>query len=637
MSTIAQRFAENTEALNTLTTAVQSAIDASASIGGRPVDLTGLSDGVLLRYQSAGNKWVVITPDSLKTALDLPPNLSFDLTGVEDGDTLAWNAALNRFEPVTPEGGLTPSGASNKSTLFVPRSRTVSLGQSVTEVAPPSGQTGGAPLIPKFSGSNIQVDPVSGETVVVSSSSNWDWGSGRYAAWMAFNRDDPPAISSTHDGWAGAPSMETYSLTVQFASAKSVGSYSLTSRIVAPMQMPRGWQFQGSTNGTTWVTLHTVTSEPLFASQQTRVYVPTTVAPYAWFRFLFTSFGISLEGQDVVVIGEAQFFTPTSSGGGLVTRFTPGEIRSIPTQRLYSICPAEPGQIFVATGRDSKSDSLTRIDADSLATVGQVPLSQDIYALQYGLLSSDKQFLYDIIQRDGTGALAYNAALGRVYCAIGSTILVTDLINNTDSVIAVEENTANLVQGIALHNGRIYATINNVVKVYNSASNAFVADVPVGQDARLMGIDTGRSLLFVANRGSNTVTVVSTDTNAVITTINVGQAPTDVTASSALGKAIVCNSEGGSVTVINTTSNTATGGVTIGVGSEPTEAAIAPSGKAYVACRGYNQLAVIDLATASLIKRIPCDPGPQNVAYEPGSNRVLVGCEVGTVQAFEAE
>jgi YVTN family beta-propeller protein len=624
MSTIAQRFAENTEALNTLTTAVQSAIDASASIGGRPVDLTGLSDGVLLRYQSAGNKWVILTPDSLKTALDLPPNLSFDLTGVEDGDTLAWNAALNRFEPLAPgQDGGGASGGSNKCTLFLPRSRTVSLGQVVTSTAPPVGSTGGEAIMPVF-GDYTRIHPVTGELITVSASTEYDIS---LPAWKAFN-----GVASTNDGWVSRNGTNTGWIRATFATQKTIGSYSIQAFNQA-YASPKGWQFQGSANGSTWVTLHTVANEPIATTGEVRTYTVPSPAAYLHYRLNFTDSWFA--GH--VAVGEIQFFNTISGGGALVTTFTPGEVRAIPTQKLYSVCPADSGGAFALVGTDSAGDAITRIDASTLATISQIPLASEVYKLTYGLLSSDKQFLYDNIDVDGAGILAYSASLNRIYTAIANQVLVSDMATNTTATITVGTLATELVQGLQLHAGKIYATQGNRVRVYNATSNAWIADVLVGTDARLMGLDPGRNLLFVSNFGSNTVSVIGTDTDSVITSINVGQGPTDVTASNALARAIVCNSGGGSVTVINTISNTAIGGVTIGVGSIPTEAAIAPSGKAYVACRGYNQLAVIDLGTASLIKRIPCDPGPQNVIYEPGSNRILVGCEVGTVQSFEAE
>jgi hypothetical protein len=76
----------------------------------------------------------------------------------------------------------------------------------------------------------------------------------------------------------------TATLEYTLPAATAVKQYTLTSADDAPERDPRGWTLQGSTNGTTWVTLDTRTGLDFSDRRQTRAFVIADSAAYSRYR-----------------------------------------------------------------------------------------------------------------------------------------------------------------------------------------------------------------------------------------------------------------------------------------------------------------------------------------------------------------
>ena len=69
---------------------------------------------------------------------------------------------------------------------------------------------------------------------------------------------------------------------------------------------------------------------------------------------------------------------------------------------------------------------------------------------------------------------------------------------------------------------------NGTVTVIDTASNAVVGTVPVGDQPRGVGVNPNGPSVFVANLGSNNVSVIDIATDTVVATVPVGSVPTGV-------------------------------------------------------------------------------------------------------------
>ncbi|WP_315822333.1 VPS10 domain-containing protein [Paraflavitalea speifideaquila] len=83
--------------------------------------------------------------------------------------------------------------------------------------------------------------------------------------------------------------------------------YSIVSGNDFPDRDPKSWTLQGSTNGSTWVVLHTVTNEFFGGRGQEKVYTFNNLATYKYFHFTFTcKTGTTLQLAEIKINGILQ-------------------------------------------------------------------------------------------------------------------------------------------------------------------------------------------------------------------------------------------------------------------------------------------------------------------------------------------
>jgi hypothetical protein len=70
---------------------------------------------------------------------------------------------------------------------------------------------------------------------------------------------------------------------------QTIKRYSITSGVDVPGRDPMSWQFQGSSNGSTWTTLDTQSNQAFSNRQQTKIYTIASPAAYRYYRLNITA------------------------------------------------------------------------------------------------------------------------------------------------------------------------------------------------------------------------------------------------------------------------------------------------------------------------------------------------------------
>ncbi|MBN3081418.1 discoidin domain-containing protein [Pectobacterium polaris] len=162
----------------------------------------------------------------------------------------------------------------------------------------------------KSDGESIEIDAVNKTLIPVMTANNSSVGytvdssseySTQYAAWTAFNgtlnrywaSKTVPTVANPH--W----------LRITMAAPVLIDTYRITNEnLNAGPLSPKSWMFQGSNDGTTWNTLHTVSNDTRDGRGAVREYTFTNDTPYSSFRILITEQNAGPHVQ----IGEFEIF-----------------------------------------------------------------------------------------------------------------------------------------------------------------------------------------------------------------------------------------------------------------------------------------------------------------------------------------
>lgn len=176
-------------------------------------------------------------------------------------------------------------------------------------------------------------------------------------------------------------------------------------------------------------------------------------------------------------------------------------------------------------------------------------------------------------------------------------------------------------------------------RVYIARSDAVTSiDVATGQvTPRLLPASGGHAALPLRNGAEILVTdghddrarIYDARTGARLAEIKTGEKPDAVVFDPATGLAAVMNGHSGDVTLIDPQTRTEVG--QLAVGGELELAAGDGEGLLFVNVEDRNMVAVVDLRSRTVVKRIPlsgCE-GPTGLAYLPMARRVLSTCDNG--------
>ncbi|MEI7229390.1 discoidin domain-containing protein [Pectobacterium carotovorum] len=162
----------------------------------------------------------------------------------------------------------------------------------------------------KSDGKSIEIDAVNKTLIPAMTANNSSVGymvdasseySSQYAAWTAFN-------GTLNRYWASktVPTpANPHWLRITMAAPVLIDTYRVTNENLNPGPLsPKSWMFQGSNDGTTWDTLHTVSNDTRDGRGAVREYTFTNNTPYSSFRILITEQNAGPHVQ----IGELEIF-----------------------------------------------------------------------------------------------------------------------------------------------------------------------------------------------------------------------------------------------------------------------------------------------------------------------------------------
>ena len=153
---------------------------------------------------------------------------------------------------------------------------------------------------------------------------------------------------------------------------------------------------------------------------------------------------------------------------------------------------------------------------------------------------------------------------------------------------------------------------DNTVSVIDTAAGKVVATVQVAAGPHGMAITQDSGTVYVSGDGSSSIDVIDTATDKVVKTINVGRAPNGVALTPDDRLLVVTVYGEDRIAFIDTSTQTVVANLAV---PKPHTVAISPNGKlAYVTVQepGHFGLALIDIATRSLVRNLALDKTPRD-------------------------
>ena len=135
---------------------------------------------------------------------------------------------------------------------------------------------------------------------------------------------------------------------------------------------------------------------------------------------------------------------------------------------------------------------------------------------------------------------------------------------------------------------------------------------------------TGSDRLWVVNQDNDSVSVFDTATNAKVAEITVGSAPRSLAIAPG-GEVWVTNKQSGTISVIDTASLTVVRAIPMPFAAQPFGIAAAPTGGVmYVALEGLGRLLEIDASNDTTIASLDVGPNPRQLSVTGDGSRVYV-------------
>jgi len=152
-----------------------------------------------------------------------------------------------------------------------------------------------------------------------------------------------------------------------------------------------------------------------------------------------------------------------------------------------------------------------------------------------------------------------------------------------------------------------------------------IATIPVGKNPTGVAANSQKNEVYVANTGSNSLSVIDAEQNKVVGIIGVERNPFFVDVSQDGTRAYVANADSNSVSIIDLRARRVLSNVP--VGKSPGLARISPDGKVVVAAeRVGNSVSVIDAQKMSVRSSIPVCEQPTDIGISLDSSKAFIAC-----------
>jgi YVTN family beta-propeller protein len=166
---------------------------------------------------------------------------------------------------------------------------------------------------------------------------------------------------------------------------------------------------------------------------------------------------------------------------------------------------------------------------------------------------------------------------------------------------------------------------SNTVSVLDMRNYRSIASIPVGLNPSGVAANSQKNEIYVVNTGSNALSVIDAERNKVVATIGLERSPYFVDVSRDGVRAYVGNAESNSVSVIDLRNRRVLRNVA--VGKSPGMARVSPNGKlVVVAERLGNSVSVIDAQAMVVRSSLPICQQPTDVVILSDSSKAFVAC-----------
>jgi len=180
---------------------------------------------------------------------------------------------------------------------------------------------------------------------------------------------------------------------------------------------------------------------------------------------------------------------------------------------------------------------------------------------------------------------------------------------------------------IAVNQNKLYVSHGTQVNILDKATGDSVGVIPNTTGVHGIAFDNTTGRGYTSNGRLNNVTVFDLATNAILGQIATGTNPDAILYEPFTKTIITCNGRSNDLSVINVTTQQVI--ATIPVGGKPETAVSDNEGKLFVNIEDKSEIAVINLATNSVISRWPLKPGegPSGLAIDVATKRLFSTCD----------
>jgi len=166
---------------------------------------------------------------------------------------------------------------------------------------------------------------------------------------------------------------------------------------------------------------------------------------------------------------------------------------------------------------------------------------------------------------------------------------------------------------------------SNSVSVLDMRSFRPITTIPVGINPTGVAANARKNEVYVVNTGSGSLSVIDAEQNIVTATIALGRNPYFVDVSTDGTRGYVANAASNTVSIIDLAKRRVLRN--LGVGSAPGIVRVSPDGKLLVVTeRMSNSVSVIDAETMAVRSSLPICQQPTDVQILPDSSKAFIAC-----------
>jgi YVTN family beta-propeller protein len=178
---------------------------------------------------------------------------------------------------------------------------------------------------------------------------------------------------------------------------------------------------------------------------------------------------------------------------------------------------------------------------------------------------------------------------------------------------------------------------DNVVGVFDLATNKLTQKIPGGDDPDGIIYDAAAKLVYVGNHDGKTATLIDPATLKVVATIPLGGEPEFPQADPETGMIYQNLEDTSELVVVDPQKQAVTRRFKVAPGEGPTGLALdAAHHRLFVACRN-TQLVVMNTADGSIVATLSISAGVDGADYDPGLKRVYTANGVGTMTVIQQD